>query len=113
MPTGTFLVENMDGLTLADSPATEWGSFLESNGLEKWGRVTDISIRLFGLSHTFPDDLDFLFLGPDGRNLEFWSDAGGGADIVNADFTISDSGASLLPDTPALPIAAGTYKPSD
>jgi FG-GAP-like repeat len=113
MPTGTFLVEDLEGLTLADSPATEWGSFLESNGLEKWGRVTDISIRLFGLSHTFPDDLDFLFLGPDGRNLEFWSDAGGGADLVNADFTISDSGASLLPDTPALPITAGTYKPSD
>jgi hypothetical protein len=76
-----------------------------------WGRVTDIRISLNDLSHTFPDDLDFLFVGPGGRNLAFWSDAGSGNDIVNGDFTIRDSGASLLPDTTA--IASGTYKPTD
>jgi hypothetical protein len=77
----------------------------------RWGRVTDISFDLNNLSHTIPDDLDFLLVGPGGRNLEFWSDAGGGTDIVNGDFTIRDSGASFLPDTTA--IASGTYKPTD
>jgi hypothetical protein len=44
--------------------------------------------------------------GPGGRNLEFWSDGGGSTDIVNSNFTIRDSGTSLLPDSMA--IASGT-----
>jgi hypothetical protein len=71
----------------------------------------DARITLNNLSHTHPDDLDFLFVGPGGRNLAFWSDAGGGTDIVNGNFTIRDSGASLLPETTV--IASGTYKPTD
>jgi hypothetical protein len=47
-----------------------------------WARVKTLSITLTGLSHTFPDDLDFLFVGPDGTNLAFWSDAGGGTAIL-------------------------------
>src|SRR5262245_59719373 len=78
-----------------------------------WGRVTDISVTLGGLSHTFPDDLDFLLLGPRGTNLEFWSDAGAGGDIVNRNYTITDSAAALLPDTPGPSIASGAYKPTD
>src|SRR5262249_39781652 len=63
------------------------------------------------LSHTFPDDIDFLLLGPNGVGFEFWSDAGGSADIVNGNFIISDSGASLLPEQTL--IASGTYRPTD
>jgi hypothetical protein len=111
MATGTFSGSPAGGtLTLADSPATESRSFT-LGVLGRWGRVTDISFDLNNLSHTIPDDLDFLLVGPGGRNLEFWSDAGGGTDIVNGDFTIRDSGASLLPDTTV--IASGTYKPTD
>ena len=55
------------------------------------GAGQTLSITLTGLSHTFPDDLDFLFVGPDGTNLEFWSDAGGGTTISNQNYTIRDS----------------------
>jgi hypothetical protein len=111
MATGTYSFLDASGtLTLADSPATESRSFTVGV-IGRWARVTDISFDLNNLSHTLPDDLDFLLLGPGGRNLEFWSDAGGGTDIVNGDFTIRDSGASLLPDATAL--ASGTYRPTD
>jgi FG-GAP-like repeat len=76
-----------------------------------WGRIADLLVVLFDLTHAFPDDLDFLLVGPGGTNFEFWSDAGGGTDITNGDFTISDSAASALPDATAL--ASGTYGPAD
>src|SRR4051794_26247723 len=76
-----------------------------------WARLVDIKITLSGLSHTFPDDLDFLLVGPNGAAFEFWSDAGGNIDIVNGNFTISDSAALSLPDGAA--ISSGTYRPAD
>src|SRR5262245_49486232 len=76
-----------------------------------WYKIASMTVTLGGLTHTFPDDLDFLLVGPDGRSLEFWSDAGGGTDISNGSFLIADSGASLLPDQTA--IASGTYRPAD
>src|SRR5262249_23381704 len=66
---------------------------------------------LTGLTHTFPDDLDFLLVGTDGRAFEFWSDAGGGNHITNGNFTITNSAASGLPDQTA--ITSGNYRPAD
>jgi hypothetical protein len=80
-------------------------------GLINWGRIVDLQVILGDLTHTFPDDLDFLLLGQGGANFEFWSDVGNGAGITNGDFTISDSAASVLPD--ATPLASGTYRPAD
>ena len=76
-----------------------------------WARVKTLSITLTGLSHTFPDDRDFLFVGPDGTNLAFWSDAGGGTAISNQNYTIRDSASLVLPDSGG--IASGTYRPAD
>jgi subtilisin-like proprotein convertase family protein len=78
---------------------------------QPWTKIANITVTLDGLTHTFPDDLDFLLVGPDGRSLEFWSDAGGNSAISNGDFLISDSGLSLLPDFGL--IASGTYRPAD
>src|SRR5262245_66109863 len=75
MPTGTFsLVDAFGPLIISTTASRSLGppvTFV-------WGRVTDVQVTLSGLSHSFPDDLDFLLLGPRGTNLEFWSDAGGG-----------------------------------
>src|SRR5262245_15587661 len=109
MPTLTFGFSDIVPLTIPVSGTVSRPFSL--SGLGTWGRVIDISVTLGGLSHTFPDDLDFLFLGPGGRNLEFWSDAGGLTDIVNGTYTIRDSGALFLPDAVGIP--PGTYKPTD
>ena len=43
-----------------------------------WTKIVNLKVILGDLTHTFPDDLDFLLVAPDGRtNFEFWSDAGG------------------------------------
>ena len=77
------------------------------------GTITDVKVIVTGLSHTDPDDLDFLLVGPNGTaNLEFWSDAGGLTDLSGATITVADSGAAALPD--AGPLVSGTtYKPAD
>ena len=108
MPTGSFFVSDGSGtLTILDN-ATVSRSFAIAT--TTWIRVTKISIGLTTLQHTFSDDLDFLIVGPDGRNLEFWSDAGGGS-TINGSYTISDVGSTSLSDATAN--AGGTYKPTD
>ena len=77
-----------------------------------WGRVTNVVITLGGLSHTYPGDLDFLLVGPDGTNLEFWSDAGAGITISGRTFVIADSGSSPLPQFAAIPSGV-TFTPTD
>ena len=72
-------------LAITDATTVSRSFSLTTFGL--WARVKTLSITLTGLSHTFPDDLDFLFVGPDGTNLEFWSDAGGGTAISNQNYT--------------------------
>jgi hypothetical protein len=96
-------------LTITDAATVSRSFDLTTFGL--WARVKSLSITLTGLSHTFPDDLDFLFVGPDGTNLAFWSDAGGGTAISNQNYTIRDSASLVLPDSGS--IASGTYRPAD
>jgi hypothetical protein len=74
------------------------------------GQISLVSVTVNSLSHTFPDDLDFLLVGPGGQKFHFWSDVGGGTTISNATITVSDSGATTLPD--AGPLLNGTtYRP--
>src|SRR5262245_17895381 len=111
MASSLFSFLDNHGLTFLDGFSVSQSVI--PNTLGGWGRITHISITLTGLTHTFPDDLDFLlWAGPRGTNLEFWSDAGGDPNI-NGSFTIADSGASSLPDAPFVPIASGTYRPTD
>ena len=74
-------------LAITDASTVSQSFSLTTFGL--WARVKTLSITLTGLSHTFPDDLDFLFVGPDGTNLAFWSDAGGSTAIISQNYTIS------------------------
>ena len=110
MSLGVLTFSDPGGVLAITDAATVSRSFdFTTFGL--WARVKTLSITLTGLSHTFPDDLDFLFVGPDGTNLAFWSDAGGGTAISNQNYTIRDSASLVLPDSGG--IATGTYRPAD
>jgi subtilisin-like proprotein convertase family protein len=74
------------------------------------GSVTKVTVNLYSLSHTFPDDIDILLVGPTGQTLLLMSDAGGAADINDVDLTFAD-GAPALPDNSL--IASGTYQPTN
>ncbi|MBE7532372.1 MAG: PKD domain-containing protein [Chloroflexi bacterium] len=73
--------------------------------------VMDADVQLTGLSHTWPDDIDILLVGPQGQNLIVLSDAGGSSDAVNANIIFDDSAAGTVPDSG--PLAAGSYRPTN
>lgn len=72
-------------------------------------QLTSITLTLNDLSHLNPDDLDMILVGPTGANFLFWSDAGGATDVVNANVTLDDAAATVLPDTTV--IATGSFQP--
>jgi subtilisin-like proprotein convertase family protein len=75
------------------------------------GTVTKVTVKLDGLTHTWPDDVDVVLVGPGGQKVMLMSDMGGSYDISNVVLTFSDSVASTLPDSTK--ILAGTYKPGN
>ena len=100
---------NSSGISIPE--ASNASQTLSVSGLA--GQITHVSVIISGLTHSRPDDLDFLLVGPDGtRNLLFWSDAGGSVSILNVDITVADAGASPLPDSTAI-VDDSTYQPAD
>jgi subtilisin-like proprotein convertase family protein len=74
------------------------------------GVISSITVDLLGVSHTFPDDINVLLVGPGGQKLSLMSRAGGGTDIVGLNFTFDDAATGYLPDASAL--SGGTFRPS-
>ena len=61
------------------------------------GTITSLTVTLNGLTHTWPDDLALLLVGPNGQSLVLQSDVGGSNAVTNLTYTISDSGSSTTP----------------
>ena len=74
------------------------------------GIVSQLTVTLSNLSHTFPDDLDIMLVSPSGTKVILMSDAGGSYSITNVSLTFSDGGPQL-PDNSVL--HTGTYGPTD
>ncbi|MEZ5418183.1 MAG: M36 family metallopeptidase [Vicinamibacterales bacterium] len=73
------------------------------------GTITRLSVRLNGLTHTFPSDLDMLLVGPGGQRAMFMSDVGGGGDVSNLTLTFDDG----APAPSSSQLVAGTFAPTD
>jgi hypothetical protein len=72
-----------------------------------------IKLTFNGYHHEFEDDLDFLLVGPGGQKYIFMSDVGGITEqITPITFSVSDTGADLLPDATAI-MNGVTYRPSN
>lgn len=69
-----------------------------------------VKVTLNGFSHNFPDDVAMVLVGPTGAALLLQDGAGDDPNMANVTYTLSDTGATRLPDTTAW--AAGTYKPT-
>ncbi|MFN0279639.1 MAG: hypothetical protein ACKVRN_13740, partial [Pyrinomonadaceae bacterium] len=107
-PSTTFT--NPAPITINDNAAgAPYPSNITVAGLT--GTVTKVTVDLTGVSHTFPDDIDVMLVGPGGQNTLLMSDAGGGLDITGVNLTFDDLAAATLPD--ATQIAAGTFRPSN
>lgn len=76
------------------------------------GTVTNVTVTLNNINHTFPDDFDLLLVGPvSTQNLILVSDVGGSLDVTNTTITLDDAAAPLLPDSAML--SNGSFKPTN
>lgn len=88
--------------------ATPYPSTINVSGLT--GGITQMSVRILGLSHTFPDDIQMLLVGPGGRKMTPMTNAGGNSGISGVNLTLDDAASGYAPD--AALISTGNYRPS-
>ena len=97
-------------ITIPDSgPATPYPSTCEVSG--RTGVVTEVRMSLDGLSHTYPDDIDVLLVGPGGQNALVVSDVGGSTDVSHLTIGLDDAAGSPLPDSE--PLVSGVFQPTN
>lgn len=87
--------------------ATPYPVTLEVSGLT--GTIDDVAVRMEDLTHTYPEDLDILLVGPGGQTSMFMSDVGGWDDVANLDLTFRDG----APPPSATHLVPGTYAPTN
>jgi hypothetical protein len=95
--------------TTSAGPGSVYPSVVDATGAP--ATFDSLTVDLFGITHTWPDDIDMLLVAPTGETYVMWSDVGGSNDITGLDFTLDDAAASLLPDSAVL--TAGTYLPTN
>lgn len=102
---------NAGAITINDNAAaTPYPSNI-AVALDPAAIVTNATVTLTGINHTFPDDIDILLVGPTLQTLLLMSDTGGATDAVGVTLTFDDAAAPSLPD--GSPLVAGTFKPTD
>jgi subtilisin-like proprotein convertase family protein len=113
VPTWAVVFTNPAAITINDATTIGTGNPYPANisvsGL--MGNVTNVTVTLSNLNHTFPDDFDMLLVGPTGANLILMSDVGGSDDVVNRTITFDDAAANSAPD--ATTLNTGTFKPTN
>ncbi|HUS15219.1 MAG TPA: sialidase family protein, partial [Chloroflexia bacterium] len=105
---GQATFSNPAPITINDAgPASPYPSNITVAGAST---VATISVSVTGLTHTWPDDIDMLLVGPNGGKVLLMSDAGGSNDVASVNLTFQD-GSPAIPDSAQ--IASGTYGPAD
>jgi subtilisin-like proprotein convertase family protein len=75
------------------------------------GPVTDVNVTLTGLTHSFPDDIDALLVGPQGQKALLMSDVGTDLDVNEINLTLDDASPVALPNVEQL--VTGIYRPTE
>jgi uncharacterized repeat protein (TIGR01451 family) len=101
---------NSAPIMIADAaPAVTYPSIISiSNVL---GMVTNLTITLDGLTHSFPADVDALLQGPQGQSVVLMSDVGGGTAIQGAVLKFDDAATNGL--SPLNGITNGVFFPTN
>ncbi len=73
--------------------------------------VTSVTVEVNGITHTWPDDIDLLLVGPGGENLVILSDVGDSIDIAGVSLLLDDAAGAALPDAAIL--TTGTFRPGN
>ncbi|HTD87300.1 MAG TPA: DUF11 domain-containing protein, partial [Candidatus Binatia bacterium] len=94
---------------ITPNTASIYPSTINVSGLT--AAVYKVTVTLTNLSHTGPDDLDILLVGPSGAYIMLYSDGPPTPAAVDATLTFDDAAAQYIPDTSA--IVSGTFKPAN
>ena len=101
---------NTGTITINDNAvATPYPSNILVSGLGT--SLTNVTLTLTGITHTFPDDIDMLLVGPQGQTAVIFSDVGGSIAASGVTITLDDSAALPLLDTG--PLVSGTFQPTN
>ena len=108
---GTAIFGNPSTITIpVVGPATNYPSPINVAGVS--GTITNLTVTLHDMSHTYPGDVDMLLVGPTGQGVVLFSMVAVGLfPMSDVTFSLSDDAYYPLPGSSALP--AGTYKPTD
>jgi subtilisin-like proprotein convertase family protein len=112
----TFSFANTNAIPINDTgtpPTTAdlYPSAISVTGLDGQS-ISHLTVTLYGLTHTFPSDLDILLAGPNGQVSMLMSEVGGNTrfPVSNLTLTLDDSAASSLPINSSL--VSGTFQPT-
>ena len=103
--TGTFTFNTNSGEA---EPASVYPQHVYVSGLS--GTVSAVTLQLPGITHNYPEDLDFLLTGPTGTFVPL-AKAGGLGQVNGVTLTLSDAAGSPVAQSSAL--SSGTFLPSD
>ena len=107
---GTDVFANPSNIVIsASSAASPYPSTINVSG--EVGVITNLTVTLHGMSHTDPQNVNVLLVGPGGQAVVLMSDAVGGYPMTNLTFTLSDQAYYPLPANS--PMADGTFQPVD
>ena len=110
--TTTKSFTNAAVITILDSSAgTPYPSPINVAGLS--GTITNVTVTLRGLTHSWLSDVDVLLVGPGGQAMILMSDCGDGPmnNANNVTLTLSNGAAASLPASGI--IGSGTFRPTD
>lgn len=108
-PGGTQTFSNTSSISIPDGSASPYPSTITVAGMS--GSITNVVVKLNGLNHTYPDDIDLLLVGPGGQKILLMSDAGGGFDVGNVNLTFDSAASTSLPNNAQ--ILSSTYLPAN
>ena len=109
-PPSTQTFTNTTAISILDNRSgSPYPSSVTVGGMS--GVISKVIVKLNGLQHTYPDDIDILLVGPGGEKVMLMSDAGGSTDVVNVNLTFDSATSTALPDSAK--ISSGTYRPTN
>jgi subtilisin-like proprotein convertase family protein len=113
---GVITFSNTNAIIINDSAspptkATPYPSPIQVTGLDGTV-VSKVTVQLFGITHSFPDDIDVVLVSPTGQNTVLMANVGSEVKtpVTNIDLTLDDDAAANLPLDSAL--VSGTFKPT-
>ncbi len=105
----TFVNQTPIRLNTVTAPPGPYPSPIAVSGLA--GLITNVTVTLTNLTHSRPDDIDVLLVGPGGQRVLLMSDTGGDNSLNFVTLRFSDDVAVFLPDS--TPLLTGTYRPTN